>query len=209
MASDRKSEEVKDTKQMHEAKGSKAKEASKESQSQSQSESQSESESKGSSKGSPKESKKESKESGTQELSLAKENVFSYARHGKFEDVEEMLAHGLVPDSRDPNGNTILIIAAQNNYKGIVKLALMHGADINAANHTGNTALHYCSEYGYLELGNYLLTKCASPRALNMYGLMAFQGLKQDRHRAYPHLRYLQVEASRKVSHRTAFIAQP
>lgn len=44
----------------------------------------------------------------------------------------------------DDNGNGILAIGSQNGSKKIVKLALRYGADINARNSTGNTALHFC-----------------------------------------------------------------
>lgn len=107
---------------------------------------------------------------------------------------------GVDPDSRDANGNTALIIGAQNNFKHIAKLALKFGADIDATNHTGNTALHYCSEYGYISLGDYLLLKGAKPYVTNMYGFNGLQGVREDKHPSYDHIKYLQGGGNRKLS---------
>lgn len=86
-------------------------------------------------------------------------DIFSAARHAKAESLKKVLEMGVDPNSRDKFGNTILLIGAQNNYKNIVKLALRFGAKINAANNMGNTALHFCSEYGHYELGEYIKSK--------------------------------------------------
>ena len=111
--------------------------------------------------------------------------IFSNARNGRYIELKNTLQKGTDPDSRDMHGNTILIIGAQNNLKDVVKLALLFGANIDAVNHTGNTALHYCSEYGYVELGDYLLSKGAKSFIVNMYGFIATQGIKGDKHREY------------------------
>eukprot|EP00826_Nyctotherus_ovalis_P009895 TRINITY_DN12622_c0_g1_i2.p1 TRINITY_DN12622_c0_g1~~TRINITY_DN12622_c0_g1_i2.p1 ORF type:complete len:174 (+),score=27.31 TRINITY_DN12622_c0_g1_i2:146-667(+) len=111
--------------------------------------------------------------------------IFSSARHGCYLELKNALQKGTDPDSRDPHGNTILIIAAQNNFKDIVKLALLFGGNIDGTNHMGNTALHYCSEYGHVELGDYLLRKGAKPFVVNINGLAATQGVKEDKHREY------------------------
>ena len=73
-----------------------------------------------------------------------------------------MLNLGIDPNSKDKFGNTVVIIGAQNGNKAIVKLALRFGGHINMTNTSDNTALHYCTEYGYAELGAYLLSKGAS-----------------------------------------------
>ncbi|CAN0024153.1 unnamed protein product, partial [Discosporangium mesarthrocarpum] len=76
------------------------------------------------------------------------EDIFSYARHNRVADVERMLDNGVPANVRDLHGNTILIIACQNGHKRVLKAALRRGADINASNHHGNTALHYCYTFG-------------------------------------------------------------
>ena len=77
------------------------------------------------------------------------------------------LKNGLPVDSRDTHDNTLLLIACQNGKKRIVKLCLRYGADLNAKNRAGNTALHFCFMYEHLELFDYLLGKGAGDEALD------------------------------------------
>ncbi|CBN75309.1 conserved unknown protein [Ectocarpus siliculosus] len=76
------------------------------------------------------------------------EDVFSYARHNRVLDLERMMDQGVPADVRDSHGNTILIVACQNGHKRALKAALRHGADPDASNARGNTALHYCYAFG-------------------------------------------------------------
>lgn len=55
---------------------------------------------------------------------------------------------GVPADVRDDHGNTILLVACQNGHKRAVKAALRRGADMNARNYRGNTALHFCYAFG-------------------------------------------------------------
>ena len=114
----------------------------------------------------------------TKLLNLQKWNIFSYARHNKYAELETLFIEGLNPDSKDQNGNTILIIAAQNDNKRIVKLALRYGAQINMQNSMGNTALHFSSEYKYINVSNYLIQKGADPNLINLRGIKAKDGIK-------------------------------
>ena len=41
------------------------------------------------------------------------DDVFSFARHGRTEDIEALLDRGLPVDVRDNYGNTLLVIASQ------------------------------------------------------------------------------------------------
>lgn len=106
------------------------------------------------------------------------ENIFSFARHNRVEEVERLLDRGVPPDTRDESGNTLLIIGCQNGHKRIVKLALRRGADIDTQNYNGCTGLHFCFAYGYgPTLGQYLLSKGADPHIRNANGLTCHQGL--------------------------------
>ncbi|CAM9173693.1 unnamed protein product, partial [Laminaria digitata] len=99
------------------------------------------------------------------------EDIFSYARHNRVEDLERMMDHGVPADVRDDHGNTILLVACQNGHKRALKVALRRGADINAKNSRGNTALHFCYAFGYGDtLGRYLMDKGASPSISNSSG---------------------------------------
>lgn len=72
------------------------------------------------------------------------DDIFSFARHGRIEEIERLLTKGIPVDVRDTYGNTILITACQNGNKRVAKAVLRRGADINARNFKGNTPLHYC-----------------------------------------------------------------
>ncbi|TNV75415.1 hypothetical protein FGO68_gene15835 [Halteria grandinella] len=108
-------------------------------------------------------------------------DIFSLARHGRFQQLKQVLELGVDPNSKDKYGNTIVIIGAQNGNKSIVKLALRFGGHINMSNTSGNTALHYCSEYGYVELGEYLISKGASVEIMNIRGYKPLEGIKPNR----------------------------
>ena len=97
--------------------------------------------------------------------------LHSYARHGRVEEVDNLLLRGVPIDIRDDNGNTILLISCQNGNKRLVKLALRYGADMNICNFKGNSALHFCYRYGYAKtLGLYLLRKGADDSIRNLNG---------------------------------------
>lgn len=104
-------------------------------------------------------------------------------------------------------GNTLLSIACQNNNKRIAKLCLRRGADINTQNVrlarslvsavagsvrltplsvcgmaqlNGQTVLHYCHEYGFHDLLDYLMDKGARDDILNADGLTCYEGLNKE-----------------------------
>ena len=109
---------------------------------------------------------------------LREYDIFSLARHGRFEELESLFLKGVDPDSKDQFGNTILIVGAQNGNKRIVKLALRYGSQINMFNIMGNTALHFCNEYNYSQLSKYLLSKGALPNIKNIRDLKATEGIR-------------------------------
>ena len=110
-------------------------------------------------------------------LSLCKYDIFSYARHGHYKELEKLFLEGINPDSKDRFGNTLLIISAQNNNKRILKICLRYGAQINMQNLMGNTALHFAREYGYIDIFEYLIKKGADPEIKNLRGIPAKCGL--------------------------------
>lgn len=76
-------------------------------------------------------------------------------------------------DVRDNFGNTALIVACQNGHKRALKAVLRRGADPNATNARGNTALHYCYAFGYGgTLGRYLMEKGGDSSIRNQSGLV-------------------------------------
>ena len=110
-------------------------------------------------------------------LSLCNYDIFSFARHGHYKELEKLFLEGINPDSKDKFGNTLLIISAQNNNKRILKICLRYGAQINMQNIMGNTALHFAKEYRYDDIFDYLIKKGANPEIKNLRGVPARCGL--------------------------------
>ncbi|KAE9091866.1 hypothetical protein PF010_g18021 [Phytophthora fragariae] len=111
------------------------------------------------------------------------DNIFSLCRHGKYDEVELLLNSpdwSISIDTKDATGNTLLSVACQNNNKRIAKLCLRRGADINTQNLNGQSLLHYCHEYGFHDLMEYLMEKGARDDLLNADGLTCYEGLTQE-----------------------------
>ena len=122
-------------------------------------------------------SQKDKEENAEDILSLCKYDIFSFARHGHYRELEKLFLEGISPDSKDKFGNTLLIIAVQNNNKRILKTCLRYGAQINMQNLMGNTALHFATQYGYNDIFEYLIKKGANPNIKNLRGIPAKYGL--------------------------------
>jgi len=102
-------------------------------------------------------------------------DVFSLVRHGRLLEVESVLQRGISPDMADHRGNTLLMIACQNNHKRMCKLIMRSGADLDLQNRAGNTALHYCFVYKYKKIAEYLTIKGANTTLRNADGLTCYQ----------------------------------
>ena len=100
-------------------------------------------------------------------------DVFSLARHNRYDALKAMLTSREVDVGvRDAKGNTLLLVACQNGLRRIAKLVLREGADIDAVNKQGNTALHFCHMYGFGDtLGAFLQQGGADDTIKNNRGL--------------------------------------
>ncbi len=105
------------------------------------------------------------------------QDTFLAIKNSNFEKVVELLDLGVKVSETDENGNTMLLAAAQQGNKRLVKFSLRRGADINAQNLKGNTALHFCFQYGFQELAEYLISKGADDSLLNADNLTCYEGL--------------------------------
>ncbi|OWZ19913.1 hypothetical protein PHMEG_0005762 [Phytophthora megakarya] len=80
----------------------------------------------------------------------------------------------------DDNGNSPLLLAAQNNHLKVAQLLLTKGANPNHQNSHGHTAGHYAMAYSFFDLGAWLLDPekggCRDD-ILNENGLNAYDGL--------------------------------
>lgn len=60
-----------------------------------------------------------------------------------------LLEHQVATDQRLPNDATALMVAAAMGYPEIVTLLLAAGADVNAADRSGRSALHAAAQFGF------------------------------------------------------------
>lgn len=87
------------------------------------------------------------------------------------EFTEFFLQKGVNVNQVDDKGNTPLLIHAHRACdREVMKLLLQAGADINARNQEGNSALIYALKHGYLELARYLIKKGADYNIINEKG---------------------------------------
>ncbi|KAL7540827.1 hypothetical protein ACHAXR_011085 [Thalassiosira sp. AJA248-18] len=84
---------------------------------------------------------------------------------------------GLSVETRDQHGNTLFILACQQGSKKLAKFLLRRGANRNAQNNGGNSALHYLYEYKHTSLAEYLIRKGADDSIKNGEGLTVYEGL--------------------------------
>merc|ERR1719321_2651694 len=112
-----------------------------------------------------------------QDFERSSEIVFSFVRHNRYDAVEALIQQDQdVIHCTDENSNTLLHTACQNNNRRLVKLLLKNHIDINAQNSRGNTALHYCYQYGFSDLAEYMLAHGADDSILNQDGFVPAQG---------------------------------
>jgi ankyrin repeat protein len=78
------------------------------------------------------------------------------AKGGNISALEDALEEHIPIDTTDQFGNSLLILAAQQGSKRMIKFLLRRGANMNWQNTTGNTALHYCYAYNNPAIGEYL-----------------------------------------------------
>merc|ERR1719436_2247219 len=126
--------------------------------------------------------------------------VFSFVRHNRYEAVEALITQEVdTLKATDERGNTLLHIACQNNNRRIVKLLIKNGISVNEQNAKGNTPLHYCSQYGFMQLADYLLAHGADDGIPNHLGLMPPQGIGRTEDPVEQAQRQVQADRSNGV----------
>jgi hypothetical protein len=111
-------------------------------------------------------------------LTPQQQSAFGACRHGRKEELTDLLTAGVVHvNCINEAGNSLLVIAAQNNQKDICKALHNRGADLDTPNRLGQTALHFAFAFGYTELGKWLVQKGANTNLKNANGMTCYQGL--------------------------------
>jgi len=80
----------------------------------------------------------------------------------------------------DDNGNSLLHVACQNNHRRVVKLLLKLGVHMDSQNKGGNTPLHYCYAYQFVQLADILLQSGADATIVNAAGLIPSMGIEKE-----------------------------
>ena len=107
--------------------------------------------------------------------------VFSQTRHGRLHRLKESLDDGFEVDSEDEAGNTILMVAVQNNHRKIVDFLIRRGSNLNHVNGNGNTALHFALAYDKTgQLAEFLIEKGADDTIENSFGFTPYDGLGEE-----------------------------
>jgi CheY-like chemotaxis protein len=81
----------------------------------------------------------------------------------------------------DEHGNTLLVVAAQNNRLKMVQLLVRKGANPDHQNAQGNTAMHFAMAYKFHDLAAWLVDPekgAASDEVHNQHGLDPYEGLE-------------------------------
>jgi len=102
------------------------------------------------------------KENSTKKVSSIHKTVYQQNK----EQLIQLLASGIDPDSRDSEGLTPLMIAAYINDSAIIELLLKNGADINACDNKGCTSLVY-AVFGKSHLAIKTLFENGATRSVN------------------------------------------
>ncbi|MBZ5611773.1 MAG: ankyrin repeat domain-containing protein [Acidobacteriia bacterium] len=90
--------------------------------------------------------------------------LVSAAREGRTDLIAQLVKQGANPNLRSGvNGWTPLEHAIHKNQKGSVIGLLDSGADVNARDHDGSTALMMAAGYGYADIVQVLLDRGADP----------------------------------------------
>ena len=102
-------------------------------------------------------------------------NLFSFARHGRYAPMKDLLTKGVPIDARDENGNSALITACQNGQGRLVKLLVRSGADPNIQNKRGNTALHFAVLFKFDVIADFMIKHGARTDIRNVEGLTCYE----------------------------------
>jgi uncharacterized protein len=105
-------------------------------------------------------------------LSAAGETAFDAARNNRIPELRSYLTTGGDVDGRDPNGHTLLILAAYNGSLEAVDLLLAKGAHPNLQDNMG-TALMAASFKGYAPIVRKLIASGAKVDDRNGIGATA------------------------------------
>jgi hypothetical protein len=88
----------------------------------------------------------------------------------KFKEYFSFVSEKIDINTKDEDGNTLLILCAKNGLINLASLLLENGADVNKQNNKGNTALHYAISLKHFTLADLLAKHNAKEDVMNKFG---------------------------------------
>lgn len=73
------------------------------------------------------------------------------AAHGRFELCQWLIENKAKVVSKDKYKRCPLTMAVRNGHSKVASLLLQHGADVEQADSSGNTPLHFAAAYGWMD----------------------------------------------------------
>ena len=96
--------------------------------------------------------------------------LINIGESNKFKEYFSFVSEQLDINSKDEDGNTLLILCAKNGLIHLASLLLENGADVNKQNKKGNTALHYAISLKHFTLADLLTKYNAKEDVINNFG---------------------------------------
>lgn len=109
-----------------------------------------------------------------------KEGLFNAIERNQISEVRRLIEKGINVNSKDGDGWTPLMLAADNNNLQIAKLLVELGADLEQKNDDGETALMISSYNNSGYVGRYLISKGANPDVTDKFGRTAYEIAKEN-----------------------------
>ena len=88
----------------------------------------------------------------------------------KFKEYFSFVSEKLDINTKDEDGNTLLILCAKNGLINLSSFLLENSADVNKQNNKGNTALHYAISLNHFTLADLLAKYNAKEDVINIFG---------------------------------------
>jgi ankyrin repeat protein len=117
------------------------------------------------------------------------EAVFYAAYDGDIETIKKLLANGISPNIQNEDGKSLLHVACDDCYSGLLELLLQNGADPNIEDKDGDTPFDYAVFRNYKEFQEILIAHGAIMRDRQSYIERSWQIIQEG----HEHVRTMQT----------------
>ena len=108
---------------------------------------------------------------------------FTCCSSGKNEQVKEFLESGIPPNARDKYNLTGLMWCGRKGQIEVAKTLIEHGAEIDAVDNTGRTALFHAVSYKRYSFVEFLASTGANTSPVDMHGWSPLDFSRCSRHK--------------------------